>query len=187
MAEVSSLMSAIFHMLIHILHSYLLVFANNFSKLRTLLFPSYWHFITRFICSKSGCSIWCSICCLYLIKLLPTSNLVFLRDVRHLRPMLHQTTARNIATALIHSKLDYCNASFLSLHANQLDRLQLVLNSAACSVANTPKLHHINSIQKSLHWLKICEQIYYKNSIYYLQMPSFWLTCLLMKSFNISE
>ena len=54
--------------------------------------------------------------------------------IRDLRPILDQTTARNIATALVHSKLDYCNSLFLNLPANQLDRLQLVLNSAAREV-----------------------------------------------------
>jgi Reverse transcriptase (RNA-dependent DNA polymerase) len=82
--------------------------------------------------------------------------------VRDLRPILDQTTASNIATALIHSKLDYCNSLFLNLPANQLDRLQLVLNSAARAVTNTPKFHHSTPILKSLHWLKITERIHYK-------------------------
>jgi hypothetical protein len=50
------------------------------------------------------------------------------QHTKRLRPNLEQTTARNyIATALIHSKLDYCNSLFLNLAANQLDRLQLFL------------------------------------------------------------
>jgi hypothetical protein len=62
-----------------------------------------------------------------------------------LKPTLDQTTARNIVTALIHSKLDYCNSLFLNLPANQLDRLQLVPNSAARAVTSTPNFHHITS------------------------------------------
>jgi hypothetical protein len=77
------------------------------------------------------------------------------RDLRRLGPILDQTTARNIDTAPIYSKLDYCNSLFLNLPVNQLDRLQLVLNSAARAVTNTPKFHHITPILKSLHWLKI--------------------------------
>jgi hypothetical protein len=41
-------------------------------------------------------------------------------------------------------------------------RLQLVLNSAAHAVTNTPKFHHITPILKSLHWLKISEHIHSK-------------------------
>ena len=76
-----------------------------------------------------------------------------IRDLRRIRPVLNQSTARNIATALIHSKLDYCNSLFLNLPANQLNCLQLVLNSAARAVTNTSKFHHITHILKSLHWL----------------------------------
>ena len=65
------------------------------------------------------------------------SCLFHVRDLRRIRPFLDQTTARNIATALIHSKLDYCNSVFLNLPANQLDRFQLVLNSAARAVTST--------------------------------------------------
>jgi hypothetical protein len=65
------------------------------------------------------------------------------RDLTRLTPMRDQTTAGNIATALIHSKLDYSNSLFLNFPANQLDCLRLVLNSAACAVTNTPKFHHI--------------------------------------------
>jgi hypothetical protein len=90
------------------------------------------------------------------------SCLFHVRDLIRLRPILDQTTARNIATALIHFKIDYCNSLFLNLPANQLDRLQLVLNYAACAVTNTPKLHHITPILKYLHWLKITERIHYK-------------------------
>jgi Reverse transcriptase (RNA-dependent DNA polymerase) len=71
------------------------------------------------------------------------SCLFHVRDLRRLRPIFDKTTAHNVATALIHSKLDYCNSLFLNLPANQLDRLQLVLDSAARAVTNTPKSHHI--------------------------------------------
>jgi hypothetical protein len=96
------------------------------------------------------------------ISFIIKSCLFHVRNLRRLRPILDQTTARNIATALIHSKLDYCNSLFLNLPANQLDRLQLVLNSAAHAVTSTPKCHHITPILKYLHWLKITERIHYK-------------------------
>ena len=67
-------------------------------------------------------------------------------DLRRIRPILDKTTARNIATALVHSKLDYCNSLVLNLPTNQLDRLQLVHNSAARAVTRTPRFHHITTI-----------------------------------------
>ena len=77
------------------------------------------------------------------ISSITKSCLFHVRDLRRIRPFLNQTAARNITTVLIHSKLDYCNSIFLNLPANQLDRLQLVLNSAARAVTNTSKFRHL--------------------------------------------
>ena len=72
-------------------------------------------------------------------------------------------TARDKAMdTLIHSKLDYCNSLYLNISTQQLNRLQLVLNSAARAVTKTPKFHHITPHLKSLHWLKITQRIQYK-------------------------
>jgi hypothetical protein len=96
------------------------------------------------------------------ISFITRSCFSHIRDLRRIRPGLNQTTARNIATDLVHSKLDYCNSLFLNLPANQLDRLQLVLNSAARAVTKTPRLHHITHIHKAPHWLKISQSIHNK-------------------------
>ena len=52
--------------------------------------------------------------------------------------------------SLIHSKLDYCNSLYLNISNQQLNRLQLILNSAARAVTKTPKFHdpsHYSSSQ----------------------------------------
>ena len=76
--------------------------------------------------------------------------------------MIDHKTACTIATSLIHSKLDYCNSLYLNISNQQLNRLQLILNSAARAVTKTPKFHHITPHLKSLHWLKITQRIQYK-------------------------
>ena len=85
-----------------------------------------------------------------------------IRDLRRIRNTLDHKTACTIATSLIHSKLDYCNSLYLNISNQQLNRLQLVLNSAARAVTKTPKFHHITPHLKSLHWLKITQRIQYK-------------------------
>ena len=85
-----------------------------------------------------------------------------IRDLRRIRPILDLNTANTIATALIHSKLDYCNSLFLNLPAHQLNRLQLILNSAARAVTKSRRFDHISPVLRSLHWLKIEERIHYK-------------------------
>jgi hypothetical protein len=71
-----------------------------------------------------------------LITSKPFLNHVFLtlRISDVLMHPLDLRTVHNIATALMHSKLDYCNSAFLNFPANQLDRLLLILNSAARAV-----------------------------------------------------
>jgi hypothetical protein len=64
-----------------------------------------------------------------------------IRDLRRIRLNIDQNTALNIATVLVHSKLDYCNSLLLKLSANQLEHIQLVLNSAARAVAKTSRFH----------------------------------------------
>ena len=66
-----------------------------------------------------------------------------IRDLRRIRNTLDHKTACTIATSLIHSKLDYCNSLYLNISNQQLNRLQLILNSAARAVTKTPKFHHI--------------------------------------------
>jgi len=85
-----------------------------------------------------------------------------IRDLRRIRNTLDFSTARTIATSIIHSKLDYCNSLFLNLHQSQLGRLQLTLNSSARAVSKTPKFAHISPVLKSLRWLKIEQRILYK-------------------------
>jgi hypothetical protein len=96
------------------------------------------------------------------ISAISKSCLYHIRDLKRLRSTIDQPTARIIATALIHSKLDYCNSLLLNLPASHLNRLQLVLNSAARAVTRTSKFGHISPILKDLHWLKINERIKYK-------------------------
>ena len=96
------------------------------------------------------------------ISFVSKSCFMNMRDLRRIRNTLDSTTAKTIATSLIHSKVDYCNSLFLNLPRCQLDRLQLILNSAARAGSNTPRFTHISPVLKSLHWLKIDQRIHNK-------------------------
>ena len=96
------------------------------------------------------------------ITSLTKSCFYHIRDLRRIRKSLDLKTASTIATAIIHSKLDYCNSLYLNLPTSYIHRMQLVQNAAARATTNCPKFHHITPVLKSLHWLKIQERINYK-------------------------
>jgi len=62
----------------------------------------------------------------------------------------------------VHSKLEYCNSFYHNLPNSHLHRFQLIQNSLARTVFNTPKTCHITPLLASLHWLKIKQRIEYK-------------------------
>src|SRR6218665_2536236 len=85
-----------------------------------------------------------------------------IRDLHRLRPILDYKTACTIATSIVHSKLDYCNSLFYSINSSHIKCLQTIQNALARAVTKTPKRHHITSVLKSLHWIKIPQRIHYK-------------------------
>ena len=96
------------------------------------------------------------------ISALSRSCFLHIRDLRRIRPSLDHKTACTIATALVHSKLDYCNSLYYNLPKYQLARLQHIQNALARAVVFAPKFCHVTPIIKSLHWLKIPQRIEYK-------------------------
>ena len=85
-----------------------------------------------------------------------------IRDLRCIRHTLDFTTATTIATALVLSRLDYCNSIYYGLPITQIKRLQHIQNGLAVAVTRIPKHFHISPVLKSLHWLKVEQRIQYK-------------------------
>ena len=96
------------------------------------------------------------------ITALSQSCFYHIRDLRRIRDTLDFKTASTIATALVHSKLDYCNSLYYNLPAYKIQRLQYIQNSLARAVCRTSKFAHISPTLKALHWLKVRERIEYK-------------------------
>jgi hypothetical protein len=86
-----------------------------------------------------------------------------IRDLKRFRSTIDPSTARIIATALIHSELDCCNSFLLNLPASHLNRLQVVRNSAARAVTRALNLD-TSPIHEDLHWLKTNEKVQQKVS-----------------------
>lgn len=85
-----------------------------------------------------------------------------IRDIRRIRRFLTPSIAKTIATALIGSKLDYCNSIYFNIADREISKLQRVQNSLARVVTRSPRFCHITPLLKSLHWLPVQYRIRFK-------------------------
>ena len=87
-----------------------------------------------------------------------------LRKISRIRRFLTRNELQLLATALVLSQLDYCNALYYHLKTDTLKMLQSVQNTAARIVAKVNRFDHVSvtSILQNLHWLKVKERIDFK-------------------------
>jgi len=77
-------------------------------------------------------------------------------------PSLPSHALNTLVTALVHSRLDYCNVVFAGLPACDIQRLQSVLNTAVRLVAGSSRCDHVTSLLRDCHWLPDKQRIEYK-------------------------
>ena len=85
-----------------------------------------------------------------------------IRDLRRIRKSLSLDLAKQIAVALVSSKLDYCNSLFHNIPEKDIARLQRVQNCLARVVTKAPQFSHSVPILKRLHWLPVKFRIHFK-------------------------
>ena len=85
-----------------------------------------------------------------------------LRRLRQLRFVLTSSSMQRLASALIISRIDYCNSLLYGLPAIALAQLQRVLHAAVRLVANLGYRDHVTPAMNELHWLPIAYRIKYK-------------------------
>ena len=88
-----------------------------------------------------------------------------LRNIGNIREFLDQGSAETLVHCFVTSKIDYCNALLFGLPKYQINRLHLVLNTAARVVTLAYKYDHITPVMKSLHWLPVSQRITFKISL----------------------
>ena len=91
------------------------------------------------------------------------SGFYHLRQLRLIRRHLTDETAATLVDAFVLTRIDYCNAVLVGTTKQQLNRLQMVLNTAARLLLRIPKFGHISSaIINTLHWLPVPDRITFK-------------------------
>ena len=74
-------------------------------------------------------------------------------DLRRIRRYISLSVAKTIATALITSRLDYCNYLLYNIASNDILKLQYVQNCLAEIATRSPRFFHSVLLLKSLHWV----------------------------------
>ena len=85
-----------------------------------------------------------------------------MRDLRRIRRHLDLDSAILLATALVSSRLDYCNSLLYGIADIDLTRLQRVQNQLARLVTKSPTFTHSLPLLPSLHWLPVRFRILFK-------------------------
>ena len=78
-----------------------------------------------------------------------------LRNIAKIRNFLSKTDAEKLIHAFVTSRLDYCNALLSGYPDKLINKLQLVLHTAARILTRTKKFEHITPVLASLHWLPV--------------------------------
>ena len=94
-----------------------------------------------------------------------SSCLYHIRDLRRIRRHLNLDSAKSLASALVTSKLDYCNSVLYGAAVCDLERLQRVQDTLARVVTRSRPFAHASPLLQSLHWLPIKHRINFKISL----------------------
>ena len=98
----------------------------------------------------------------YHIKKVTQSCFYHLRNIAKIKPVISSLDLEKIMHAFVSSRLDYCNGLYTNLSQSSLHKLQLVQNTAARILTNTPRSSHITPVLATLHWLPIKSRIDFK-------------------------
>ena len=85
-----------------------------------------------------------------------------IRDLWCIRRHLDLDNAKSPATALVYSRLDYCNSLLYGIADIDLTRLQSVQNQLARLVTKPPPFTRSLPLLRSLHWLPVKDRILFK-------------------------
>ena len=88
-----------------------------------------------------------------------------MRDLLRIRRHLDLDIAKLLVTALVSSRLDYCNSLLYGIADIDLTRLQRVQNQLAPLVTNSPPFTRSIPLLRSLHWLPVRFRILFKMNL----------------------
>ena len=112
-----------------------------------------------------------------------------LRQIRRVRQSLDAGSAASFIHAFVTSRVDNCNAVLAGQLRVTTDKLQRVMNSAACVISNTRKFDGGLSwlLHDELHWLDVTHSVLIEVRIMKQRLEkvlSFFQSCRTINFFN---
>ena len=96
------------------------------------------------------------------VKSVVSKSFFSIKTISRVKSFLTSKEKCTLLTALVLSKLDFCNSLYYGINSSLLDKLQIVQNSAARLVFNKRKFDHSTGLLFQLHWLPVRDRIVYK-------------------------
>ena len=96
------------------------------------------------------------------IKYMCRAAMAAIRCIGQIRSFLSKQATTVLIHAFVTSRLDSCNSLLSGLPRTDIQRLQMIQNTAARLVTRTPRFQSISPILKSLHWLPVEKRIMFK-------------------------
>ena len=85
-----------------------------------------------------------------------------IRDLRHIHRFISLSVAKTIATALVSSRLGYCNSLLYNTANKDIAKLQRIQNCLVRVVTSSPPFYRSVPLLKSLHWFTVHYRIIFK-------------------------
>ena len=86
-----------------------------------------------------------------------------LRRMKSVRRCLSTESSKTVVNSIVLSRIDYCNGLLVGITQRQIDRLQMILNSAARLIYGGTRRSHVTPLLRdNLHWLRFRQRITYK-------------------------
>ena len=90
------------------------------------------------------------------------SSFCHIRALWRIRKLLTIQDIKTVATAVVSTRLDYCNSLLYGMTDCNINKLQRIQNSLARLVTNSSIRCHITPVLAELHWLPVRARIEYK-------------------------
>ena len=88
-----------------------------------------------------------------------------LAQINWVKNCLHKNTLLTVVHALVFSKMYYCSNVWANTTNKNVRKLQAVQNFACRIVSGAKKYDHVTPLLKSLSWLPVKDQLYYRQAI----------------------